>query len=176
MDYLTESQINQLVNCAKSSSRNGHRDATAILIAFRHGLRASEVVKLEWNDIDLDSGRIWIKRSKNGNNSYHPLQGDEIRSLRRLKRESNANERFLFVSEQGNPMTVRGFFRVVDRAGASLGWDVTPHTLRHSCGYHLANQGKDTRLIQDYLGHKNIASTVVYTKTNPERFREIEWT
>jgi len=172
MDYLTETQIKQLMDRAKSS-RNGHRDSTAILIAYRHGLRISELVSLKWSDIDLESGRLLIKRSKNGNSGYHPLQGDEIRQLRRLKR--TGNEQFVFCSEQGNPITPRTFGYIVSRAGKGLAWEISPHILRHSCGYHLANQGLDTRLIQDYLGHKNIASTVVYTRTNPERFREIEW-
>lgn len=173
VDYLTSLQIDQLIAAAKDN-RHALRDRLIILLAFRHGLRVSEIVALTWQAIDLSAGKIYISRSKNGVNGYHLLQGDEIRYLRRLQRESTSS-RFIFIGERGDPLSTRGISQIIKRVGNKLGWDISPHILRHSCGYHLANQGLDTRLIQDYLGHKNIASTVIYTRTNPERYNTIKW-
>lgn len=173
MDYLTKEQVEKLRKVVKNN-RHGLRNDLIVLISFRHGLRAGELVSLEWSDIELDDGRLIVKRLKHGNFTHHYLQGDEKRLLRRLKRETETS-RFVFNSERGDPLTTRGLGQIIKRAGKKLGWDISPHILRHSCGYHLANQGKDTRLIQDYLGHNRIDSTVRYTKTNPERFKDIQW-
>jgi len=173
VDYLTDNQINQLIQASKGSN-HGYRNSTAILLAFRHGLRSIELLNLEWRDIDLDGGRIYIRRAKGSKSGYHPLRGDEIRRLRRLQRESKSS--LVFISQKGSPLTTRGFRYIVGSLGEKAGLGkIHPHILRHSCGYHLANQGLDTRLIQDYLGHVEISNTVVYTKTNPERFKEIQW-
>jgi len=171
--YLNLKQIEKLVATAKQN-KYGLRDGLIILLAFRHGLRVSEIVTLTWQGVDLSDGKIYIIRSKNGSSGYHLLQGDEIRLLRRLQRET-ISSRFLFIGERSTPLSDRGVGHIIKRAGNKLGWNISPHILRHSCGYHLANQGLDTRLIQDYLGHKNIASTVIYTKTNPHRYNSIQW-
>ena len=84
-----------LTGCRRKHSRYGHRDATAILIAYRHGLRASELCELTWNMIELDSGRIHVRRAKNGVDSTHPLTGKEIRALRQLRRD-NLQSRYVF--------------------------------------------------------------------------------
>jgi type 1 fimbriae regulatory protein FimE len=72
---------------ARKSSRYGHRDATMILIGYRHGLRASELCDLQWSQVEPATGRLHVRRAKNGSPSVHPMQGDEIRALRRLQRE-----------------------------------------------------------------------------------------
>jgi len=87
-EYLTPKEVDRLQDAARRHSRYGHRDATAILIAYRHGLRASELCELTWNMIELDSGRIHVRRAKNGVDSTHPLTGKEIRALRQLRREN----------------------------------------------------------------------------------------
>jgi integrase len=86
-EYLTEAEIERLMAAARKSSRYGHRDATMILIGYRHGLRAAELCDLQWSQVELNTGRLHIRRAKNGSPSVHPLQGDEIRALRRLQRE-----------------------------------------------------------------------------------------
>jgi integrase len=78
-EYLTPKEVERLQDAARKHSRYGHRDATAILIAYRHGLRASELCELTWNMIELDSGRVHVRRAKNGVDSTHPLTGKEIR-------------------------------------------------------------------------------------------------
>jgi integrase len=85
--YLTESQVERLMDCARKYGRYGHRDATMILVAYRHGLRASEVCDLRWQQVELSQGRLRVHRVKNGIASVHPIRGDEMRALRKLRRE-----------------------------------------------------------------------------------------
>jgi site-specific recombinase XerD len=157
---------------ARKHSRNGHRDSTMILLTYRHGLRCSEVVGLEWHQIELDGGRLHVRRAKNGTPSVHPIRGDEIRALRRLRREHPTNGH-VFVSERGGPMTTIGFNKLIARLGlaASMPFPIHPHMLRHACGYKLANDGHDTRALQHWLGHRNISNTTIYTAMSPDRFR-----
>jgi type 1 fimbriae regulatory protein FimB/type 1 fimbriae regulatory protein FimE len=169
-EYLTEAEVERLVKAAKAN-RHGQRDATMILLAFRHGLRAAELVDLRWDQVDLGRNAcLHVRRVKNGLASVHPLQGDEMRALRALKRESA----FVFVSERGTPFTRAGFAKMVARLGreAKFKFGVHPHMLRHACGYALANRGHDTRALQAYLGHKNIQHTVRYTELSPTRFKD----
>ena len=144
-----------------------------ILVAYRHGLRASEVCGLEWHQIELDQGRLHVRRAKRGTPSVHPIRGDEIRALRRLRRE-NPSEVHVFVSERGGPISPMGFHHLIQRLGkvANMAFAVHPHMLRHACGFKLANDGHDTRALQHYLGHKNIQHTVRYTELSPDRFKD----
>src|SRR5262244_4039148 len=155
-EYLTEREIEKLIKAA-GENRWGHRDATALLIAYRHGLRASELVALRWDDIDFPTGKLHVLRAKGGTASVHPIGGRELRALRRLKCEAPASV-YVFVSERLAPLSVAGYQRMVARAGEAAGFRflVHSHMLRHSCGgYKLANNGQDTRAIQHYLGHKS---------------------
>src|SRR5436190_7869195 len=171
-EYLTGDEVEALMAAARQN-RHGHRDATMILIAFRHGLRASEAVDLRCDQVDFARAALHVRRSKGGSPSVHPLSGTEMRALRRLQREREASP-FVFVSERGAPFTTAGFARMIERAGAAadLGLKVHPHMLRHACGFALANAGHDTRALQAYLGHRNIQHTVRYTELAPDRFKE----
>jgi integrase len=171
-EYLTEAEIARLL-AAAGDNRYGHRDATAVLLAYRHGLRAAELVALRWDSVDFAHGRLHVNRAKNGSPSVHPLAGRELRALRRLKREQEPQSPFIFTSERGAPFTTAGFRKMVARLGVAAKFDfrVHPHMLRHACGYKLANDGVDTRSLQAYLGHKNIQHTVRYTELAPTRFR-----
>jgi integrase len=155
-------------------NRHGHRDATMILVAYRHGLRASELADLRWDQVEFTSAALHVRRAKQGTPSTHPILGDELRALRRLQREQQPRSPFVFTSERGTPFTVAGFARMIERAGteAKLGFKAHPHMLRHACGYALANKGHDTRALQAYLGHKNIQHTVRYTELSPARFKD----
>jgi integrase len=169
-DYLTEREVEKLVDAAREN-RWGHRDTTAILLAFRHGLRASELVGLRWDDIDWQTSTLHVRRAKGGIGTRQPLAARELRALRRLQREASGVH--IFVSERGAPLSVAGYQRMIARAGeaARFPFPIHSHMLRHSCGYKLANDGHDTRAIQHYLGHRSIASTVRYTTMSPHRFR-----
>jgi integrase len=169
-EYLTEAEVERLIKAAKAN-RQGQRDAMMILLAFRHGLRAAELVDLRWDQVDLGRNAcLHVRRVKNGIATTQPLQGDEMRALRALKR----NSPFVFTSERGAPFTTAGFAKMVARTGVQAGFKfgVHPHMLRHACGYALANKGHDTRSIQDYLGHKSIQHTVRYTELSPTRFKD----
>jgi integrase len=171
-EHLTEREVEALIAAAKGN-RWGQRDATMLLIAFRHGLRASEVCGLQWSDVEFETGNLHLRRAKGGATATHPLLGDEIRALRVLKRE--AKSPFIFVSERGAPFSVSGLAKMIERAGveAKIPFPVHMHMLRHSTGYALANKGIDTRTLQAYLGHRSIQSTVRYTELAPGRFKNI---
>ena len=113
-EYLTGADVEKLMAAARKSSRYGHRDATMILIAYRHGLRASEVCDLKWHQVELNTGRLHVRRSKRGTPSVHPIQGDEIRALRRLQREQQPGPH-VFTSERGGPMTPKSFHTLIAR-------------------------------------------------------------
>jgi len=170
-EHLTPTEVDKLF-AALRKNHYGHRDSTMALLAYRHGLRAAEVCDLRWDQVDFNSATLHVRRVKNGTPATHPLTGDEMRALRRLKRESPESP-FMFVSERKTPFTVGGFRRMIERAAkaAELGIKVHPHMLRHACGYTLANKGTDTRTLQAYLGHRNISNTVRYTELAPGRFK-----
>jgi integrase len=170
--YLTEAEVERLIK-ATFANRYNHRDATMILVTFRHGLRTKEATELKWTDVDLDHSEMHVTRAKNGKPGTHPLSGRELRALRKLKREQDPASPFVFVTERGAPFAPRGFRQMIERLGvaANIGFPVHAHMLRHACGYALANKGQPTRDLQDYLGHKNITHTVRYTELSPGRFR-----
>ena len=171
-EYLTEKEVEQLIAACKDN-RWPHRDQTMILLAFRHGLRASELCDLQWTQVNFETANLAVTRAKHGTPATHPLTGRELRALRRLHREAEGRSPFLFVSERGSPMTVSNFQKLITKAGAvaRLAIKAHPHMLRHACGFTLANAGKDTRSLQAYLGHKNIQHTVRYTELAPARFK-----
>jgi site-specific recombinase XerD len=171
-EHLAEPEVQKLIEAAKSN-RNGHRDATMILIAFRHGLRASELVDLRWEQVHFTSANLDVRRRKAGTPSTHPLGGSELRALRKLKRDQEPPSPFVFTSERKVPFSTEGFARLLQRAAKAAGLTIKvhPHMLRHACGFKLANDDRDTRSIQSYLGHKNIQHTVRYTELAPGRFK-----
>src|SRR5262245_16656642 len=136
-EYLTEKEVDRLIEVARKRGRNGARDAAAIPLAYRHGLRASELCSLKWSQIDLRHGRLHVNRAK----GVHPLHGPELRALRPLQGTSP----YVFVTEAGTPVTAAWFLRMVQRTGkaAKLAFPIHCHMLRHSTGYKLANQGED---------------------------------
>ena len=172
-EYLTEHEVEALMAAARQN-RHGHRDATMILVAFRHGLRAAEAVDLRWVQVDFRTATLHVRRVKGGSPSTHPILGEELRALRGLQREQEPKSPFVFTSERGAPFTTAGFARMIERVGrvAKLQYKAHPHMLRHACGFVLANKGRDTRALQAYLGHRNIQHTVCYTELAPDRFKD----
>jgi integrase len=169
-EHLTTDEVERLIASAKTN-RHGHRDALMILLAFRHGLRAAEVIDLRWEQVDFKTATLHVRRRKNGTPATHPLTGRELRELRRHQRESPKSP-YAFVSERGAPMAAPAFSRMVERAvPADFGIKAHAHMLRHACGYKLASDGIDTRALQAYLGHRNIQNTTRYTALAPDRFK-----
>lgn len=171
-EYLTSAEVEKLIRAARRVGRHGDRDATLILVAYRHGLRVGELVSLRWEQVDFEEAVLHVTRSKNGTASNHPIGKLEARALRRLRR-GYAQSPYVFVTERKGAMTEANVRKLLARAGrlADLPFPVHPHMLRHACGYKLANDGHDTRAIQHYLGHKNIVHTVRYTELASDRFK-----
>ncbi len=169
-DYLSASEIDALMMSAKKG-RFGLRDHTMLLIAYRHGLRVSELCSLKKDDLDLEGARIWVKRKKAGLSTTQPLQGDEMRALRAYLRTRKDGLPWAFLSSQGGQMTRQNVNYLITQAAnrVNLG-KVHPHMLRHSCGHALAEKGTDTRLMQDWLGHRDIRHTAWYSRTSAKRF------
>jgi len=176
-NYLTEKEVRKILEAARNG-RHGVRDHCLLLIAYRHGLRVSELVDLRLKDLDLETGRVYVRRVKGRLSTHQPVEGDELRAIRAWLRERSTHESadssYLFLSERG-PFTRQAINYLVAEIGkrAKFPFKVNPHMLRHSTGYYLANKGFDTRLIQDYLGHKNITHTVKYTRTAAQRFENL---
>ncbi len=172
-EYLTEQEVEHLMQTAKRRGRHGHRDATLILLAYRHGLRVGELCALRWDQVELDPGFLQVRRLKQGIPSVHPLRRPEIRALRQLRRETGPCA-YLFATERGGPITQAGVRKMRSRCGerSDRAFPIHPHRLRHACGYKLANDAQDTRAIQHDLGHKNIQHTVRYMELSSERFKD----
>src|ERR1700758_946334 len=107
-EYLTEAEVERLIEAARKRGRNGARDAAAILLAYRHGLRAAELCQLRWSQLDLRNGRLHVNRAKGGIESVHPLHGPELRALRPLQGKSP----YVFTTEAGSPVTTAWFLRM----------------------------------------------------------------
>jgi site-specific recombinase XerD len=173
-DFLTDTEMARVLVAAKQG-RYGSRDYAMLLLAYRHGLRVSELVGMGLTQVNLAEGRVWVTRLKGSLDTEQPLQGDTLRAIRQWLRDRETMRwhalSWLFVSERG-AMSRKAVNYLVAEAGkrAGLPLHVHPHMLRHSCGFALANKGFDTRLIQDYLGHKNIQHTVRYTRQAAKRF------
>lgn len=174
--FLTQKEVFSILGAAERCS-TGERDYCLILLAFRHGFRISELLALRFDDLDLPGGRINIRRLKNGFSTVHPLLPEECDAIhcwlnvRRRWNTATGTDK-VFISRRGGPLSRQQAHYIIRRAGelADLTVSVHPHMLRHACGYELAERGTDTRLIQDYLGHRNIRHTVRYTASNAGRF------
>jgi integrase len=175
-EHLTEREVDQLCKAARGEGRRyGHRDATMIRFAFRHALRVSELCKLLWSDADLKAATLYVRRLKGSVSGTHPLDGEEVRALRRL-RAADPDSVFMFTTERGGPMSSAGFRKLLSRVAIAAGMGnlkVHPHALRHATGYALVNKGLDTRTLQAYMGHAQISNTVRYTALEAGRFKGI---
>jgi predicted DNA-binding ribbon-helix-helix protein len=177
-EHLTETEFDSLLDALKRN-RHGHRDRLIGLLIFRHGLRVSEACELRWDDLDLTTNTIIVRRLKGSTDSTHFLERDEVNGLRALQRQQAADgiqSPFVFINERRAPFNRDGINKMIKRAGkvAGLPFQVHVHMLRHSTGHALATRGMDTRRLQHYLGHASITNTVRYTAMSPEPFKNYE--
>jgi type 1 fimbriae regulatory protein FimB len=179
--FLNPAEVDKLLKASKET-RHPERDYCLILLMARHGLRATEACRLRISDVQMDEMQLTVNRIKHGKNSTQPLYDVEIKALKAWKtvRDVMGREHMtigsgdtLFISDRRTQLSRSIVHRIVDSCAQAAGLghlDVSPHMLRHSCGFDLANRGADTRLIQDFLGHRNIQHTVRYTELAPKRF------
>ncbi|MEH4266369.1 tyrosine-type DNA invertase [Klebsiella aerogenes] len=176
--YLTQTEVESMLEHARMSG-TAERDYCLLYMSFIHGFRVSEVCELKLSDIDLKGGSLFIRRMKNGFSTTHPLLREEkgvIRAWLKVRASlPHAGSEWLFITRQSERMTRQRAWQVISTMGKRSGISVVshPHMLRHACGFALADRGVDTRLIQDYLGHRNIRHTVRYTASNAERFKGV---
>jgi type 1 fimbriae regulatory protein FimB len=175
--HLVAAEVQQLLD-ATTGARHAARDKCLLLLMFRHGLRVSEACGLVLSQVDSDSRVLHVQRLKAGLSTTHPLRGDELRAIQAwlaTRASMQPETEAFFVSERRRPLSRKTAWVMIRAYGrlAGLSIDAHPHMLRHACGFALADQGADTRLIQDYLGHRNIQHTVRYTATNPARFERL---
>ncbi|EDD5390494.1 tyrosine-type recombinase/integrase [Salmonella enterica subsp. enterica serovar Enteritidis] len=180
--FLTQHEVSSMLTAVQKAP-NPERNHCLIMMAFLHGFRVSELLSLQLSDMDLHSRIIQVTRMKNGFSTVHPLTTREIKSIRawlRIRKEimkncGNKDEGWLFITRKGHSLSRQQGYNIIAQAGhrAGLSIDTHPHMLRHACGYALADNGVDTRLIQDYLGHRNIRHTVRYTASSASRFEGI---
>jgi type 1 fimbriae regulatory protein FimB len=169
--------VNKLIAATKGS-RNEARDRCLLFLMFRHGLRVSEACGLKLSQVDIESRVLHVQRLKKGLSTTHPLRNDELKIIKTWLKErakmALKTDAF-FVSERRGPMNRKTAWLAIRTYGERAGLPLSahPHMLRHACGFALADQGADTRLIQDYLGHRNIQHTVMYTAANPARFERL---
>ncbi|CBJ80912.1 tyrosine recombinase, regulator of fimA [Xenorhabdus bovienii str. Jollieti] len=174
--YLTHSEIEQLL-AELEKGPNAERNICMFFMGFIHGFRVSELLRLRMSDVDLRDRSLSVNRLKNGFSTIHPMIAREIQLIRkwmtiRKKLEKFGKSEWLFISRTGEPLSRQQFYKIIRNTSikAEIAICANPHMLRHSCGYALADNGVDTRLIQDYLGHRNIRHTVIYTASNAGRF------
>src|SRR5262249_8958258 len=117
-EYLTPAEVERLTRAAEKLGRHGHRDATMLLLAYRHALRVSELCALRWDQVDLAQGLLAVRRRKNGTPSTHPLHGPEIRALRRLARDY-PDCPYVFTRERKGPLSDSAVRQITASAGAT---------------------------------------------------------
>jgi type 1 fimbriae regulatory protein FimB len=175
--HLTAREVEKLLAATKGS-RHEARDRCLLLLMFRHGLRVSEACGLRLDQVDVESRVLHVERLKKGLSTTHPLRSEELKAIKAwlaVRAKMQADNKAFFVSQKRGALDRRTAWLAIRRYGGLAGLDLPahPHQLRHACGYALADQGADTRLIQDYLGHRDIRHTVIYTAANPARFERL---
>jgi integrase len=172
--HLTPEEAHRLIAAAGKRGRYPERDRVIVRLIYRHGLRAAEACNLRWDHLNLDDGTIAVRRRKMGKDSTHSMDRDELRDLRKIRRETNSP--YVFTTERGGPLSVRALQYIVAEAGKAAGLPeelVHPHALRHAAGFFLINAEVDVRLVQEFLGHRTPAMTMHYTAVSPKRLAAV---
>jgi type 1 fimbriae regulatory protein FimB len=180
-EHLTQEEVDKLLAASRTSSRNPVRDYCILLLMFRHGLRVSELCSIKLSDINVDTKEFYVHRLKDCDSGPHEFYNGESQAVRawlveRAKMNPPETVDVLFISERRRPLSRITIWLMIRQTAEAAGLEhleIHPHMLRHSCGYALVNKGTDIRIIQGYLGHRSISSTVRYTKLDSKRFAKL---
>jgi type 1 fimbriae regulatory protein FimB len=180
-EYLTGEELAKLLAASKTATRNPVRDYCILLLMFRHGLRVSELCMIKLSDINVETREFHVNRLKDCHSGPHELYNGEAPAIKawlaeRAKMAPPEACDTLFISERRRPLSRLTIWAMIRQVGRGAGLEhlaIHPHMLRHSCGYNLVNKGTDIRIIQGYLGHRWISSTVRYTALDSRRFAKL---
>lgn len=173
--YITPQEFDAVLKALDRNSRTFERDYCMFLLAYHHGLRLSEAVSMQWSDVDWTGSSIYVRRLKGSVSGSHPLSGNEMRALRRWQR-FQPRSAWIFSTWKGRPMCARAaqeqFRKTALKAGVPVRlchW----HSMRHGAGYALINNGVNLKVLQVWLGHKNIQNTDRYSALADEALRKL---
>lgn len=173
-EFLYVDQMEQLLNSPDNTTFLGKRDQLLLELLYGSGLRVSELVGLNRQDIDMDNGLMRV-RGKGSKERIVPLTHPAVQALEVYLAERTDNERALLVNYRGTRLSDRSVRRILDRLMKQTGLDrhIHPHMLRHSFATHLLDGGADLRSVQELLGHAKLSSTQIYTHLTRERLKEV---
>jgi integrase/recombinase XerD len=177
-DYLTENEVNILLNSIDIQTPMGYRDRTMLELLYATGLRVSELVEMKINTINMDT-RFIVSFGKGGKERIVPF-GEKsweylkeyIENIRPLLLKGK-NHWYVFVNRFGNRISRVGFFKNIKKIAKNAGIrkDISPYTLRHTFATHLLDNDADLRIVQELLGHSNIATTQIYTQVSRKKLK-----
>lgn len=172
-DHLTPAEVEALIHAAGATGRHRLRDKTLVLLAYRHGLRVSELINLQWDSVDFKAARLHVVRLKKASPQLTRSPVTSCGPYATCAGSTQARRSCLRRSEVDRSPRSATVNKLITRAGGDAGikFPVTPHQLRHACGYYLANRSVPTRTIQEYLGHRNISNTQRYTALSAAAFK-----
>lgn len=178
-EILTNKEVELFLDQPKCTDAKGYRDHAMLELLYATGIRVSELIDLNEEDVSLSAGLI--RCESKGRERMIPLYPTAIKALSDYIKEirprliADPEETALFVNMNGERMSRQGFWKIVKHYQelAGISKEITPHTLRHSFAVHLLENGADLYAIQEMLGHADISSTQVYTRVVKKQLRDI---
>lgn len=176
---LTGREIELLLQQPVLTDAKGYRDKAMLETMYATGIRVSELIELNADDVNLDLGII--KVSSSGKSRTIPLYPAALRALGTYLRDvreamlAEPDEKALFVNVTGARMSRQGFWKILKhyQSTAHIDKEITPHTLRHSFAVHLLENGADLGSVQELMGHSDISSTQLYTHMINQRIKSV---
>lgn len=176
---LSSEQVELLLEQPKCVDLKGYRDKAMLELVYATGIRVTELISLNIEDINLEGG--YIKCSNRTKQRVIPIGSLAVNALKDYMDKSRSvllkdeNDPALFVNVNGQRLTRQGFWKIIKqyKAQANIDVDITPHTLRHSFAVHLLQNGAELRAIQEMLGHSDISSTQVYAQMEQNRIKDV---
>ena len=178
-EILTNREVELFLEQPKCMDEKGFRDHAMLELLYATGIRVSELIGLNVEDVNLTVG--FIRCTTHGKERIIPLYTAAVKALREYMEKirpriiADENQQALFVNMSGERMSRQGFWKIIKyyQEKAEINKDITPHTLRHSFAVHLLENGADLRSIQEMLGHADISSTQIYTHVIQKQLKDV---